>query len=173
MKRWLLLAALLLPLIGLGSAIWRNQSALGEAELWRIPITGYDPRDPLRGRFIAFAYDWAVEGDPARCEQPQACQLCLRRDGEAVRATIMAKGAGCPSPVDLSLSQIGVRQPFREDESLQFTSRIFVSEARAPLLESQLQAGPMVVVAARTPDGRLVNRRIEPANQASPPSPGK
>jgi len=164
MKRWLLLAALLLPIIGLGTGIWRNQSALGQAELWRIPITGYDPRDPLRGRFIVFAYDWEVEGFPAECERPEGCQLCLEQADEAVRAVITADGQKCPHPVDLALSQISLRQPFREEETATFTSRIFVSETSAPILEKQLRERPMVIIAARTPEGRLVNRRIEPAN---------
>jgi hypothetical protein len=163
MKRWLLLAALLLPIIGLGSGIWRNQASLGQAELWRIPITGYDPRDPLRGRFITFAYDWQVKGFPEDCNRPEGCQLCLEQEGETVRAVITASGVECASPVDLNLSQIDMRQPFREDDTLTFTSRIFVSEASAPTLEEQLREGPMIVVAARTPEGRLVNRRIEPA----------
>lgn len=163
MKRWLFLAALLLPLVGLGSGIWRNQAALGAAEEWRIPITGADPRDLLRGRFISFAYAWDVKGFAAECERPEGCQLCLERAGESVRAVITPSGDRCPRRVDLGLSQISTRPPFREDEAIAFTSRIFVSEASAPLLEEQLRQGPMVVVAARTPDGRLVNRRIEPA----------
>jgi len=163
MKRWLLLAALLLPIVGLGAGIWRNQAALGQAEVWRIPITGYDPRDPLRGRFIVFAYDWDVQGNPAACEQKQGCQLCLEQAGQTVRAVVSSVGASCQSPVNLSLSQIDMRQPFRESEALTFTSRIFVSEASAPILEDQLRQGPMVVIAARTPEGRLVNRRVEPA----------
>ncbi len=163
MKRWLLLAALLLPVIGLGTGIWRNQAALGQAELWRIPITGYDPRDPLRGRFIVFAYAWDVQGSAEQCEAPGGCQLCLEQAGDSVRAIITAKGESCPGRVDLDLSQISLRQPFREGETLAFTSRIFVSETSAPRLEQQLREGPMVVIGARTTDGRLVNRRIEPA----------
>lgn len=163
MKRWLLLAALLLPIVGLGTGIWRHQSALGQAELWRIPITGYDPRDPLRGRFIVFAYDWAVQGNPADCEKPSGCRLCLEQAGDTVRAVVTPSGAVCQSPVDLNLSQIDVRQPFRDGEAPTFTSRIFVSETSAPILEEQLRESPMVIIAARTPEGRLVNRRIEPA----------
>jgi hypothetical protein len=164
MRRWALLVALLLPLLWLGASIVRNQSALGAADLWRIPITGYDPRDPLRGRYIEFAFAWEVKGDARECDRPQGCDICLQRDGAQVLAVISPVGSQCDSRVDLGLSRISVAPAFREAEATRFRSRIFVSEASAPRLEQQLRDTPMVMVAALTPDGRLVNRRIEPAN---------
>lgn len=163
MKRFALLAALLLPFLVLGAGIVRNQSALSEAQQWRIPIAGYDPRDPLRGQYVAFTYGWQVSGDPALCDQPQGCDLCLDRDGERITAGIAPAGSQCPARVDPRLSRIDVRPSFREGNA-QFASRLFVSETSAPALEDQLRTRPMVVVASLTPDGRLVNRAIEPAH---------
>ncbi len=156
------LIALVLPILALGGALWQHEAQLGAATLWRIPVGGYDPRDPLRGRFIQFAYQWDLRGDAGPCERPGACQLCLSREGGRVVATIAAPGAACQHRVNPDLSAMDLRPAFRENEQPAFTSRIFVSESSAPALERQLLNGPMVVVAALTPDGRLVSRRLEP-----------
>lgn len=161
MKRVLFALALLLPLIGLGTSIATRQSPLADATQWDIPITGYDPRDPLRGRYIAFTYAWDVRGDPGTCKDA-ACALCLSREGVAIIATMQPPETACPARVDLAASAIDVRPSFRDDNSPpSFASRIFVSETSAPELETMLREQPMQVLAMLTKDGRLVNRRIK------------
>ncbi len=161
MNRRLLAAALLLPLIGLAVGIGTRQAALGGASEWVIPITGYDPRDPLRGRYIAFTFAWQVRG--SNCADGQ-CSLCLSREGATVVASIAPPDATCPARVDLAASAIQLRPAFRPEAGPPaFSSRIFVSESSAPVLEAQLQQQPMQIVTLLTPDGRLVNRRLEPA----------
>jgi hypothetical protein len=158
----LLLAALLLPIAWLVVSAGLQERALGSARTWRIPIEGYDPRDPLRGQYVRFSYGWAQAGEPRLCLE-RSCSLCLADSAGTVVATAVPKGQSCPFPVDLAASNIEVLPGFRGDRDVWFGSRIFVSEATAPEIEAQLRKGPMVVVAALTPDGRLVNRRIEPA----------
>ena len=157
-----LLAALALPALWLAAGIFTNERALSAAPEWRIPITGYDPRDPLRGRFISFSYDWTISGDPALCQDPAQCRLCLETTPAGISATITAVPTDCPHPVDPKLSAIDIRQGFGPAAETRFNSRIFVSETSAPALEAQLRDGPMTVVAALATDGRLVNRRLEP-----------
>ena len=96
MRRGLLAAALLLPLLVLGHGIWKQGSALSGAEVWRIPITGYDPRDPLRGRYIQFRYAWKQMGDATLCEKPAGCRICLSRRAGEVVAEVVAPETGCP-----------------------------------------------------------------------------
>ena len=162
-RPWLLLAALLLPIAWLGASAALQERALGQSREWRIPIDGYDPRDPLRGQYVRFAYGWALDGEPALCLR-EGCRLCLSDREGPVTATALPKAASCPFAVDLAASSIAVRPGFRGEAQVQFTSRIFVSEASAPLIEAQLRDRPVVVIAALTPDGRLVNRRIAPAD---------
>jgi hypothetical protein len=164
MRRALLVAALLLPLVWLGTSIARHRAALDEASLWRIPISGYDPRDPLRGRYIQFSYAWDTVGDSTECDRPAGCDLCLERSAGTVRAVITPAGTSCPTRVDPHLSRIDI-SPALADQPPRFISRLFVSETSAPVLEQQLRDRPMVVVAALTPDGRLVNRRLEPGER--------
>jgi hypothetical protein len=55
---FILIAALGLPLAGLGLA-WADthrKAQLGTD--WDVPIFGYDPRDLLRGHYITYTYDW-------------------------------------------------------------------------------------------------------------------
>jgi hypothetical protein len=159
---WFLLAALALPIVWLGGSAAVQEHALGSARDWRIPIEDYDPRDPLRGQYVRFTYGWALAGTPGICLR-EGCRLCLSNDGGSVTATALPRQASCRFPVDLAASSIGVQPGFAGEAEARFTSRIFVSEATAPAIEAQLRDGPMVVVAALTPDGRLINRRIEPA----------
>lgn len=166
MKKWLLLAALLFPAVWLGAGIWQQERNVRAASEWRIPIEGYDPRDPLRGRYIQFQYAWKLVGDESACGQPAGCRLCLSRDAETVVATVITAAATCAAPVDTRASNMDWRPTFDGPGAGRLFSRIFVSEASAPELEAQLRDQPMVVVTALSPDGRLINRRLEPANPA-------
>jgi hypothetical protein len=163
MKNWSLAAALALPLVGLAAGVaWQASGARGASE-WRIPVAGYDPRDPLRGRYINFRYVWTVSG-PAHLCRDGGCDLCLEQGGTHVRA--VAKGASCPGRIDPAASHLSLvyAPEFGADgQPLAAMSRLFVSEASAPRLEAMLRAGPMVVRARLTRDGRLINDRLEPA----------
>lgn len=155
MKKWVIALVLLLPFAGIAAGIVRNEIALASAQTWVIPVTGFDPRDPLRGHYIAFRYLWQAEGDLRLCNSGQ-CLICLANsDDGAVIARIVPRGepGDCPSRVDPEASNI----------SPDFASRIFISETSAPELERQLREGPMQVVARLRTDGILMNLRIEPA----------
>lgn len=165
MKRWWLAAALLLPLAGLGAGIALQETGARGASEWRIPVAGYDPRDPLRGRFITFRYVWTVSG-PAHLCRNAGCDLCLERGGTHVRA--MPKGESCPTRIDPRASRIALTYApeFGADgQPLAAMSRLFVSERSAPRLEKQLRAGPMQIRARLTRDGRLINDRLEPVGR--------
>ncbi len=156
-----LAAALALPILFLALTIGRQQAGLASAHEWRIPVSGYDPRDLLRGHYIRFSYDWTLQGDPAPCFGESGCSLCLAHDDGTVVARVIDEGAACAARVDTARSGIDVRPGFRQDPAT-FTSRIFVSETSAPALEAQLREGPMLVVAMLDSDGRLINRKLEP-----------
>ncbi len=161
MKRWLALA-LALPLAGLVLSIAAREAGLSGASEWRIPIAGYDPRDPIRGRFIMFRYDWRVAGNAADCNDA-VCTLCLEEQAGDIVAAIASPAAACPARIDVNGSAIRIAHQ-ADGQLPDFSSRIFVSETSAPQLEQMLRDQPMVVVARLTRGGRLVNDRIEPAN---------
>lgn len=162
MRRWLILAAVALPVMGTLAGIAVREQALRGATEWRIPVTGYDPRDPLRGHYIAFSYDWTVRGNPALCRRQEDCQLCLEATGGQVLVT--AKGVRCAARIDLAASGITLTRFAQVDSGhIRAPARLWVSEASAPLLERQLREQPMVAVARLTRDGRLLAERLEPA----------
>jgi len=163
--RRLLPAVLILPLAGLLAGIVAQESGQRGASEWRIPVTGYDPRDPLRGRFINFRYAWTVSG-PAHLCRDGGCALCLEEGGRHVR--VVARAEACPARVDPVASRMAITYApeFGADgQPLAVMSRIFVSEASAPRLEALLAKGPMVMRARLTRDGRLINDRLEPRGE--------
>ncbi len=167
MNRWMLAAALALPLAGLAVGIVMQETGERGATEWRIPIAGYDPRDPLRGRFIAFRYDWTVSG-PAYLCRDGGCMLCLEEGGRHVR--VIPRNGECPARIDPSMSRIALAYTpefAASGQPLAAMSRLFVSEASAPRLEALLRRGPMVVYVRLTRDGRLINDRIESADTAA------
>lgn len=167
MKRWVLAAALMLPIVGLAAGIALQETGARGASEWRIPVAGYDPRDPLRGRFITFRYVWSVSG-PAHLCRDGGCDLCLEQGGRHVR--VMPKAVHCPTRIDPRASRIALTYApeFGADgQPLAAMSRLFVSERSAPRLEAMLRAGPMQMRARLTHDGRLINDALEPLGEDS------
>ncbi|MBZ6378171.1 hypothetical protein B5C34_01185 [Pacificimonas flava] len=160
--RRLFALTLLLPLAGLAAGIAANEVSLAGADEWRIPIAGYDPRDPVRGQYIDYAYDWTLAGDPEQCAAPEGCIICLEGpppDGR--RGAIRPGSAECPYAVrDIDEDVRFVQGPERQNR-LVLRGRIFMDGERAARWERQLREEPMVVVAKLTAGGRLMPLRLD------------
>lgn len=159
MMRALTLAVLTLPILGLGGGIVSSEVVLRDATRWRIPITGYDPSDPLRGRYIRFQYVWQVAGSRRGCDRDD-CRLCLQAGGGAVR--IDPVGAVCTAAIDPRASGLSINYDSTNGQ-VRAGTRLWVSEAGAPALEAQLRGRPMVAVAKLTRGGQLIAERLAPA----------
>jgi hypothetical protein len=137
-RRWLL-AAVLLPIAGVAGLVARSEVALRGHE-WRFPISGYDPRDLLRGHYLTYRIEWdpAPRPDGRPCRE---CCLCLERG--ATRRVSRIECAG-PARCDVLLA------PDEERE----LSRFYVPEDEAQELERAVRAarGEIVLVERR---GRL------------------
>ena len=161
MRRLLLAAALALPVAALAAGIAAAELGARGATVWRLPVTGYDPRDPVRGHFVNFRYDWRIIGPAHLCRPGGACQLCLEGGGATARA--VARGTTCAARIDPAVSKLGVRYaPEFAGTTLAVTGRFYVSESSAPKLEALLRAHPAVMVARLTRGGRLIPDRLEP-----------
>lgn len=163
-RGWLMAAALILPVAGLGLGITIHQTTMRDAQEWRIPIQGYDPRDLLRGQYVNYRYDWAVTGEPRLCRRDAACVLCLEHSGGSVLARVVSPERSCAARVDVHASNIRISRAFNAGSAPVFSARIFVSEASAPAMEKMLRERPAQIVAALTAQGRLVPLRIESAD---------
>lgn len=94
MRSVLRLAALGLPIVGIccmamlaafsGDVSSRGGSGLA-GMTWRIPIAGYDPRDPILGHYVSFSFDVPVG----------AHGVCLAGDPQAPDISALSQGQAC------------------------------------------------------------------------------
>jgi uncharacterized membrane-anchored protein len=91
MRRSFLAFAVVLPLVALVLGIVRSEQRLAEGRRWSFEVTGYDPRDLLRGHYIQYRLvledtDLPVlgAGDGSSCDDETGdfCCLCLLADVE-------------------------------------------------------------------------------------------
>lgn len=124
--RWF---ALILPLVVLVVGVVRGERALRVGETWWFDITGYDPQDLLRGRYLRFQVEeqW---GEPYDATDDDADCACLERT--TVQAAPVLRAASC-SFARASCDRFIVRT------ELDQLDRFYVPEARARELEAWLQ----------------------------------
>ncbi len=130
--RWV---ALCLPLLALAAGIVRGERLLRSGSEWRLDITAYDPRDPLRGRYLQFTVveRWGEALEPGPPEQLPCA--CLERASMADSATLRA--ASC----ERAKEQCGA---FVRRDALQNLNRLYVPETRAAALEERLRTATSV-----------------------------
>lgn len=162
MRRLAMIAALVLPVAGLSLTaawhLWREADAVE----WRIPITGYDPRDLLAGHYARFRYNWRVEGS---CPAGN-CVFCLEdRGGGGIIAHVEPANAQCPARVDPRQSGMNVIWPpaGSRSERASASGRIFIDEREAARITKLLRERNGAILVARLGRDRLIAQRIEPA----------
>lgn len=69
-----LAASLTLAVGALGAMVWREEAKLADAQIVRVKIEGYDPRDMLRGHYLVFRIAWQWQ-EPA--ERSSGAFLCV------------------------------------------------------------------------------------------------
>ncbi len=79
-----LLLTVMIPFILLCLLIVRAEYHLSVGKQWDFAITGYDPRDLLRGHYLRFrlAYDWQEAKN--KCNAGMGCSYCLTDIGKQV-----------------------------------------------------------------------------------------
>lgn len=73
------IVALALPVLAMALLIGMHMQNRENGTLWDVPVTGYDPRDLLRGHYLTFRYDWDWDMS-ASCKRGEVCILCLREN---------------------------------------------------------------------------------------------
>lgn len=121
MSRALLhIAALTLPLLGLGASWLTTDRASRQGQEWEVPVQGYDPRDFLQGHYVMFQYDWpGLERDAAGPAQA----LCV--EGRPPRIDRVRLGAGpCQYPVSVETGPWGGRLYTSQDAALRMQQQL-------------------------------------------------
>ncbi len=87
----LALAALALPLVGLGGlwgwSDWRSRQGTD----WEVTISGYDPRDLLRGHYVLYRYEWPGLGRATPFDVPTG-DLCITGSAPSIDRVAPASG---------------------------------------------------------------------------------
>lgn len=157
MNRALLhIAALALPLIGLGG-MWVQADRLSrQGTEWDVPIQGYDPRDLLQGHYVQFQYDWpGLDGDMSGLE---GGDLCIEGKAPAIARVVPAANGSneaCPNFVS-------GQAPGHEFLEGSVGGRLYASQAEALRLQDELMdpAKQGVVRVRLRPDGHITPLRI-------------
>ncbi len=128
MKNKKVLIAVAIPFLVLCLLIIRAEYHIISGEQWKFEITGYDPRDLLRGHYLRFriAYDWDTKEDSCSV---QSCCLCLTR---ADQSAPKVKKTSC----DVAQTQCDGFMLSKYQNTLK---RFYISEDEAKRAEKLLQ----------------------------------
>jgi hypothetical protein len=141
--------ALALPVLALAGLIGQQELLLANARILSVPLTGFDPRDLLRGHYIRAQLDWDWERAPAVNDYEVADgALCVLAETPKPRVRFLAGWkAGDRTDADCRLIIAGHARPGSRfapttldngDGGIQF----YVPETRASDLETLLHDRP-------------------------------
>ena len=125
-RLWPLVA--LLPALGIALLFAYTHLRFLRAEVYRVPITGYDPRDLLYGQYLRFRFD--VQPRAGSQVEGGGEVYCFQRvttpPGYEIRMLVAGEGEGeCDSTLPADLLLVG--------------HKYFIPEQHAPALEGALR----------------------------------
>lgn len=167
MNRLIHVLALLLPLAGLG-AVWAQTERLSrQGTEWDVPVSGYDPRDLLRGHYVLFRYDWPG----MKRENLPGSNLCLEgRPPQLVRVRQIDEGN--PASGGRPCAEFAAGSAFGPDGSGgTIGGRLYASRDAALAMQEKL-ADPKfqgVIRIRLRPDGHITPLRLR--FRPRPPAP--
>jgi uncharacterized membrane-anchored protein len=137
--------AVLIPVVGLAVLVIRAEM-VHTGQTWRLPIEGFDPRDPLHGHYLQYRYRFMP--DLVDISEPgTASCVCLSRTNEE-GFDPPARGVPCDlaHTCDAWLDTDTVRGP----------QRFYIPEAAGPALEQALRDRPASVVVTIDANGAAI-----------------
>lgn len=138
MSRKLLVAAVMIPLLGIVGLIVRAESAVRSGASWLVRIEGYDPRDLISGHYLRFRYVWRWDGVDSCGERmgemsetvQRDCCLCLTREDD---------GGEDPAVQNVSCDRARACDGWLLGSEVAGGHKYFVPEERATELERALR----------------------------------
>jgi uncharacterized membrane-anchored protein len=124
-----LLMVVMIPFILLCLLIVRAEYHLSVGTQWDFAITGYDPRDLLRGHYLRFRIDYDWQESQNECNDEASCVYCLTDvGGQAPKVQIVA--------IDIAKQCDGFMQ---YDDLREPLNRFYIAEIQAKLAEDILR----------------------------------
>ncbi len=142
-RKWLVVVAVTLPLLVLVLGIVRSEQHLASAQRWHFSITGYDPRDLLRGHYLQYRLQLDEEPALETCDDDYGDRCCLCLEATEKGKPPVVRRATCTLAAERCDGRLQTRY-------LTELTRYYIPEARARELELALQD------AARANDAKLV-----------------
>jgi uncharacterized membrane-anchored protein len=129
-RLWLLLAVVL-PLLGVLTGVARSELHYRRSQEWQFAVAGYDPRDLLKGHYIAYRLNFREIPGSSRCPDDDAsCCLCLTRTNRDE-----------PDVSRLRCDEANTCDGRLRADTLSTLDRYYVPEARAHEAEQRLRDG--------------------------------
>lgn len=139
MRRSFIAVAVALPLVALGIGIVRSERHLAEGRRWSFEVTGYDPRDLLRGHYIQYRLvleevDLPVAGaaDGIPCDDATSGECCLCLYADYPQGPTTVERADCASALSVCDGTLQTRY-------LDELQRYYIAEDRAAELTQIFQ----------------------------------
>jgi hypothetical protein len=149
-----LIAALVIPLLGIAALMVRGEVRTSGDRVWRVPVEGYDPRDLLSGRYLNYRYLWAPQ--TPQCPEPAAaCCLCLSGAAPGVASLPEVHAVDCAQP---GLAE--VCQDLVQHAEVSGPQRFYIDERYALAAESAMRTRAASVELVVTAEGSVAVRDL-------------
>ncbi|NOW47638.1 hypothetical protein FHW96_003818 [Novosphingobium sp. SG751A] len=170
--------AIALPLAGLGYSWLATRQSAAQGVEWDVAVTGYDPRDLLRGHYVRFTYIWPE--DSAASLTPgfagegasSLTRLCIEGEAPAIRRTTTMTDQDQAKDCQ-GIARTPPQGP-RRTSTVPREGRLFVPQSDAAGLQRALSnpAQQGILRFRLKPDGEIIPLRLsfqpKPAVSAHP-----
>lgn len=128
---------LLIPFLAMIYMIASNELGYRKNTEYRLPITGYDPRNLLTGHYVIFRYNWP-ENTPNRCAKNNECFACLTGDPNKPDISFVLENELPSCAAALSVGNYAFTSTNSSQPPGDLT-RFHVSEIEGPVLDKMLR----------------------------------
>ncbi len=144
--------ALLIPILIILGAIGKSEYQLATGETWRFKISGYDPRDLLRGHYVMYQVEFDWEEGKKDCPDKKDCCVCLKRKKDSSELSKVSK-MSCSMAVDRC-------DGFIKDKYLHQLRKYFIPEDQGKALEKAIREKDPEILVSIAGDGQPVVRDL-------------
>ena len=144
--------ALLIPILIIVGSIGKSEYQLATGKVWKFKVSGYDPRDLLRGHYVNYQVEFDWQKDRGICLDKNDCCLCLNRKKASLGSVMVSK-------MSCSLATERCDGLMRE-EYIQELRKYFIPEDKGKVLEKVIREKDAEILVAISNDGHPVVRDL-------------